>query len=67
MIHYTIYKIRVIQRLKEQMLIVLLKRLADDNGKFTIPIEEVDDTYEDLLEFESDGEGNFIFTLSKKN
>ena len=57
----------MVARLKEQMLIVLMKRLADDNGKFEVPVSEVDDTYQDMLEFEVDQDRKvFVFTLSKK-
>ena len=59
---------RRIAQLKEQMLIVLLKRLADENGEFEIPISEVDDTHQDLLEFQAHPERQvFVFKLSKKS
>ena len=59
---------QMIARLKDQMLIVLLKRVADENGEFRINVEEVDETQQDLLEFECDQVAQeFIFKLSKKS
>ena len=53
------------QRLKDQMLIVLLKRLGDH---ITVPISELDDTGQDILEFEVDQKArHFVFKLRKKS
>jgi hypothetical protein len=54
----------VIDALKEQLLIVFLKRVG---GKATIPVAEIDDTGGDLLSFRVDENKNFHFELSKKS
>jgi hypothetical protein len=54
----------VLDDLKDQLLVVLLKRLAKD-GKVSIPVAEVDDTGHDLVSF-SINEGVFNFVVSKK-
>lgn len=52
--------------LKEQLLIVLIKRLAK-GGRLTIPCAEIDDTSQDLLAFSVDPETrDFTFELRKK-
>ncbi len=57
-----------IHRMKDQMLIVLIKRLADENGEFRVPVAEVDDTHMDVLTFESDRDNQeFIFRCTKKS
>lgn len=56
----------VIDHFKEQLLIVFLKRLVDKEGKFTVPISEVDDTGGDLLAF-AVRDNAFHFELQKKN
>jgi hypothetical protein len=51
--------------LKDQLLIVLVKRLG---GSVTLPVAEVDDTGQDLLALEFDGDARaFTFTVSKKS
>jgi hypothetical protein len=55
----------VLDDFKDQLLVVLMKRLAE-KGKLTIPIAEVDDTGSDLLSF-SVREGAFHFELGKKS
>ena len=50
--------------LKDQMLIVLVKRLG---GKVVLPVAEVDDTSGDLLDFRIDENRNFIFEARKKS
>lgn len=52
----------VIENLKEQLLIVFLKRLG---GKVSIPVEEVDDTGGDILAFNLVGR-TFNFEIQKK-
>lgn len=55
----------VIDDMKDQLLIVLIKRLATD-GKVSIPVEEVDGTGGDILSF-SINDRVFEFILSKKS
>jgi hypothetical protein len=55
----------VLDDFKDQLLIVLMKRLAVD-GKVRIPVAEVDDTGGDLLAF-AIRDGVFIFELRKKS
>lgn len=50
---------------KDQLLIVLMKRLAVD-GKVVIPVAEADDTGQDLLAFRIEN-GAFHFELSRKS
>jgi hypothetical protein len=61
----------IIDDFKEQLLIVLLKRLVDANGKIVIPVKEVDDTGGDLVAFSikatSTGQQAFHFELRKKS
>jgi hypothetical protein len=52
-----------LQRFKDQLLIVLLKRLG---GEVTIPIAEVDATGNDLMAFELVG-AEFRLTLRQKS
>lgn len=54
----------VLDDFKDQLLVVLLKRLAKD-GKVNIPMKEMDDTGHDLVSF-SINEGVFNFVVSKK-
>lgn len=56
----------LIDDLKDQLLIVLLKRLAVD-GKVSIPVEEIDDTGGDVLSFSIDESRVFNFVLGKKS
>lgn len=56
----------LIDDLKDQLLIVLLKRLQDKDGKVSIPVAEVDDTGKDLVAF-SINDGVFNFQLRKKH
>jgi hypothetical protein len=53
-----------IRRLKDQLLIVFLKRLG---GSASIPITEMDDTGRDMFYMEVDDNQNFNFTLGKKS
>ena len=54
---------RVIDELKEQLLIVFLKRLG---GKASIPVTEIDDTGNDLFAFRIDADRVFHFELRRK-
>lgn len=53
----------LIDALKEQLLIVFLKRLG---GSARIPVSEVDDTGNDLFAFNIDN-GHFNFLIRKKS
>lgn len=56
-----------IRRFKDQVLIVLIKRLAKE-GRLVLPASEVDGTGQDLLAMSVDRTGrNFIFELGKKS
>lgn len=57
------------QLLKEQMLIVLFKRLiGEDGGQMVFTVAEVDATGQYLLDMEIDQNAQtFTFTLKKKN
>ena len=52
----------VLDNFKDQLLIVLVKRLG---GQIDLPVAEIDDTYQDLLAF-SINDGIFHFELRKK-
>lgn len=54
----------VIDSFKDQLLIVFLKRLG---GNVSIPLAEVDDTGQDLLEFRIDEHRVFHFSMKKKS
>ncbi len=54
----------VMDDLKDQLLIVLLKRLG---GVASIPVTEVDDTGQDMLAFRIDENRVFHFELRKKS
>lgn len=57
----------LMSEMKEQLIIVLMKRLVDKDGWLRIPIEEVDGTGGDLLSFSVDFDSRiFEFHLSKK-
>ena len=51
-------------RFKDQLLIVLIKRLG---GVVDIPIDESNDTGQDILYMESDPVKGFHFEVGKKN
>ena len=53
----------MIDNLKDQLLIVFLKRLG---GKAAIPVSEIDDTGQDLFAFRVDENQVFHFEVSKK-
>jgi len=55
----------VLDDFKDQLLVVLLKRHAE-NGKVCIPVAEVDDTGGDIVSF-SINDGVFNFVVSKKS
>ena len=56
----------VLDDFKDQLLIVLLKRLAKD-GKVGIPCREMDDTGGDVVSFRIDENRVFHFELGKKS
>lgn len=59
----------VLDDFKDQLIIVLLKRVVDKNGKLVLPVREVDDTHGDLVAFsikEALGQPAFHFELRKK-
>ena len=54
----------IIDDLKDQLLIVFLRRLG---GKLTIPVEEIDDTGDQLFSFKVDAKAReFTFVLEQK-
>ncbi len=53
----------MIDDLKDQLLIVFLKRMG---GKVSIPVAEIDDTSQNLFSFRVDKDKIFHFKLSKK-
>jgi hypothetical protein len=58
----------VMEELKEQLLIVFLKRLVDKNGELSVPIAEIDDTGQNTLAFSVNPDTRtFHFTLGKKS
>jgi hypothetical protein len=57
---------QVLDDFKDQLLIVLIKRLADENGNLTIPLSEMDDTGQDMLAFAVRNNA-FQFELRKKS
>jgi hypothetical protein len=58
----------VLDDLKDQLVIVLIKRLADANGNLVIPVSEIDDTGSDMLAFRVDPDTyDFHFQTRKKN
>jgi hypothetical protein len=54
----------LMDELKDQLLIVFLKRLG---GGVAIPVAEIDDTGMDLLAFRIDDRQVFHFSLSRKS
>lgn len=56
----------LIDDLKDQLLIVFLKRLRARGDDLRFPVAEVDDTGSDLLAFRIDGR-DFVFELSRKS
>jgi hypothetical protein len=60
----------LMENFRDQLLIVLIKRLADKDGKLVIPVAETDDTGGDLLAMSVQGidtaAPEFHFTLEKK-
>lgn len=56
---------QVMDDFKDQLLIVLMKRLQKLSGPVSIPVAECDDTGQDLLAL-SITDRTFHFTLSKK-
>lgn len=57
----------LIDNLKDQLLIVFLKRLRAYGHPLTFPVGEIDDTWQDTLSFSVDGvTREFRFTLGRK-
>lgn len=56
----------VIDDLKDQLLIVFIKRLADEHGRLSLSVAEIDDTGLNTLAF-SVSDGCFHFTVGKKS
>lgn len=57
----------MIDNLKDQLLIVFLKRLAAMGHPLTFPVSEIDDTSQDTLSFSVDPMTRaFHFTVGKK-
>jgi hypothetical protein len=58
----------VLDDMKDQLLIVLIKRLADAKGVLVLPVAEIDDTGRDILSFSVDPVTRaFTFQLKKKS
>jgi len=58
----------VLDNFKDQLIIVLMKRLKEKYGDdLVFPVAEVDDTGQDLLAFRIDAARNFVFSLEKKS
>lgn len=57
---------KVLDDFKDQLLIVLLKRLKATGDKLDFPVKEVDDTGQDMASFQVVN-GAFHFELSKKS
>lgn len=55
----------VIEAMKDQLLIVLLRRLADKDGNIAIPVAEIDDTGMWTASFSVNNQ-IFNFVVSKK-
>ncbi len=61
-----LFEAQDLARIKDQILITLLKRLAV-NGEVKVPVHELDDTGQDLVDMSIDQkERVFTFTLKKK-
>lgn len=58
--------VQLLEDLRDQLLIVLIKRLAVD-GKLAIPIAEIDNTASDLLAFSLDLEKRLINFELRRN
>lgn len=56
----------VLDDLKDQLLVVFLKRLKATGQKLDFPVKEVDDTGQDMVSFQIVN-GVFHFELSKKS
>lgn len=57
---------KVLDDFKDQLMIVLLKRLADKDGRFSVPVAEVDAIGSHLVSF-SVNDGVFNFVVSRKS
>jgi hypothetical protein len=52
---------------KDQLIIVLMKRLQKMGDPLSFPVSEIDDTGQDMLAFRIDENKVFHFVLSKKS
>jgi hypothetical protein len=59
--------VRLMGNMKDQLLIALIKRLADEKGELTIPVTEVDDTWCAMIQIEVSVEKAFKFKVLKKS
>lgn len=57
----------LLDKLKDQLLIVFLKRLRKYGDDLRFPVSEVDDTGGDMLAFRLDGVSAFQFELGRKS
>lgn len=55
----------VLEDFKDQLMIALLRRLVDKDGRFSVSVAEVDATGQHLVSF-SVNDGVFNFVVSKK-
>lgn len=54
--------------IKDQILIALLKRLADEKGNVVLPVDELDNTGQNIVEMEHDIHNRaFNFKIRKKS
>jgi hypothetical protein len=59
---------RAVDEMRDQMLIVLIRRLLKSHtGSLTVPTAEIDATGDAMLSMEANGIRSFTFTLSKKS
>lgn len=59
--------VEFIDEIKDQLLIVLMKRCAGISGTLTIPADEFSDVSQDLLEFHTTEDGALHFVVKKKS
>lgn len=56
----------VLDDFKDQLLVCLLKRLADKHGHVSVPVSDVDATGDSVVSFSTDGRA-FNFEVKKKS
>lgn len=59
--------VALIEEMKEQLLIVCMKRLKRYGDDLRFPVAEIDDTGGDMLAFGLDGTSAFQFELRRKS